>query len=216
MVRIEGQITSIKILVTFLFILIVTFCFLFFILSQNLSNLTTVHESQKVALNDYLDELGIISSEITTLSSSIDKRNSDLQIVQNKIHLLNSSNRKVLTDPLYWETRQFLNLDQTNRKRYDDETFNCAHFSAVTNNNAENKGIRCGFVVVKIPGDQDHACIAFQTTDHQDIVFFEPQTDRRVYLEIGRDYWADCMEVGVGYYYERDPNWVIEGWEIYW
>jgi hypothetical protein len=57
--------------------------------------------------------------------------------------------------------------------------------------------------------------VAFNTTD-KGLLYYEPQTDEKVNLQVGKDYWADCVVVQPGYYYEDDPDCIVEDFTLYW
>jgi hypothetical protein len=91
-----------------------------------------------------------------------------------------------LRDPSYAEAVAFLNRDRTDRNHYDEDSYVCSHFSRDVCNNAEIEGWRCAFVELRYSGS-GHSIIAFDTID-RGLVYFEPQFDDEVSLEIGRRY----------------------------
>jgi hypothetical protein len=91
-----------------------------------------------------------------------------------------------LRDPSYAEAMAFLNSDRTDRNHYDEDSYVCSHFSRDVCNNAEAEGLRCAFVELRYSGS-GHSIIAFDTID-RGLVYFEPQFDDEVSLEIGRSY----------------------------
>jgi len=91
-----------------------------------------------------------------------------------------------LKDPHYAEAVAFLSSDRTDRNRYDDDNYVCSHFSRDVCNNAEAAGLRCAFVELRY-SDLGHSIIAFDTID-RGLVYFEPQFDDEVRVEIGRRY----------------------------
>jgi hypothetical protein len=91
-----------------------------------------------------------------------------------------------LKDPHYAEAVAFLSSDRTDRNRYDDDNYVCSHFSRDVCNNAEAEGLRCAFVELRY-SDSGHSIIAFDTID-RGLVYFEPQFDDEVRVEIGRRY----------------------------
>jgi hypothetical protein len=88
-----------------------------------------------------------------------------------KVRLINNRDSK---DPTWEELLVFLKEDKTDEIQYTS-TFVCADFAETLHNNAEKKGIRCGFVAVgtgeyRSPGPisitiGSHALNAFQTVD---------------------------------------------------
>jgi len=91
-----------------------------------------------------------------------------------------------LADPTYAEAVDFLRRDRTDWNRYDDDSYVCSHFSRDVCNNAEAEGWRCAFVELRY-SDSGHSIIAFDTID-RGLVYFEPQFDDGVRVEIGRRY----------------------------
>ena len=105
--------------------------------------------------------------------------------------------------PSYNEVRTFLRRDRTDRIRYDTDDFNCTDYSAAVVNNAAAEGIRAAFVIVSY-ADEDaarHTIIAFDTVD-KGLVYFEPQSDEKVNLTLGKRFYQSIV-VSSGYYYER-------------
>jgi len=187
----------------------------FYTISQSIS----VVEQQKKNVEDYLNDvnnnLSVVNSQISNVNNEISQVVENLEENISVLEMLESGKRYEIHDPTYSDVIKFLNNDNTNEKPYDDETFNCADFAQEVNNNAEEQGIRCAYVGVNLSCGIPHACVAFDTTDNG-IVYYEPQSDEKVNLEIGKDYWADCIVVSPGYYYERDPDWIIEDFTLYW
>lgn len=127
--------------------------------------------------------------------------------------MLKSGKRYELHDPTYSEVKTFLNLDKTDR--IYDEGFVCRHYAQHLNNNAEEQGIRCAYVHIDLSGGKPHACIAFNVT-YQGIIYFEPSNDWKVVLRLTKDYFADCIVCPSGYYYKRDPDCIVEDFELFW
>lgn len=91
-----------------------------------------------------------------------------------------------LKDPTYAEAVAFLSSDRTDRNRYDDDYYVCSHFCRDVCNNAEAEGLRCAFVELRYSGS-GHSIVAFDTID-RGLVYFEPQFDDEVRVEIGQRY----------------------------
>lgn len=183
------------------------------------------------------DSIMTLTKETDSLQEELNQKNQALESLNNQ--LINTQNEKriasenlnetieelqlreigkkyELHDPLFWEARNFLVLDHTNYNTYDEETFTCINYAQEVNNNAEKSGIRCGYVIVNFSDSEiSHALIAFESTD-QGLKFFEPQSDERVNLQIGKDYWADCVIPNGNYYYIDEPGDTIESYTIYW
>ncbi|MDI6814647.1 MAG: hypothetical protein QMC90_00975 [Dehalococcoidales bacterium] len=105
-----------------------------------------------------------------------------------------------LRDPTYKEVITFLKEDKTDKNKYVEDTYVCSHFARDVGNNAEAKGLRCAFIVLRYP-DGGHAIIAFNTID-EGLVYFEPQSDERVRPVIGKRFYQ-CIEPRPGYYYKE-------------
>jgi len=150
----------------------------------------------------------------------VGEKEAELAGALEELKKLQSGKRYILHDPSYREVQEFLLYDNTDRIPYNEESFTCMHYAQRVNNNAEEKGIRCAYVYVELRKGA-HACVAFQIPEWENqLLFIEPQTDERVRLgtwAIGKDYWADCVEIkNPDYYYERDPNNIVENFVLYW
>ena len=144
----------------------------------------------------------------------INQTRNSLNNVAEELKLLRSGKRYTLHDPTYSEVISFITSDKTDKKQYS-EHFTCINFAQEVNNNAEARGIRCGVVFVNLSGGDGHALVAFNTMD-RGLVFFEPQSDERVNLQVGKDYWADCVIPRGNYYYERNPDNIVKDFKIVW
>ena len=187
----------------------------FYTISQSISELEQQKKNVENDLNDINDNLNIVNNQISTINNEINQVIEYLNENISELEKLQSCKRYEMHDPTCIDVAKFLINDKTSEKLYDDDVFNCANYAQEVNNNAEAQGIRCAYVGVNLSGGIPHACVAFNTTDKK-IVYYEPQNDKIVYLETGKDYWSDCMTVPPGYYYERDPDWIIEGFTLYW
>jgi hypothetical protein len=158
--------------------------------------------------NSYLlQETKNLKEEISTIST-------DLNDTLIKINEIKKENIKYLYDPTSEEAYNFILSDKTDQNTYDEEKYNCAHYSMDTDNNAEKNGIRCAYVKINLQSGLPHAIVAFNTTD-KGLLFFEPQTDETVYLIIGMDYWEDCVNT-TSPKFERNDNNIVLDYEIYW
>jgi len=137
-------------------------------------------------------QIGNISNKVLDYDENIIILKEELENITNKINSLESKGKYILYDTDYVNISEFIFDDKTNENTYDDDKYNCAHFSRDVNNNAEEKGLRCAYVIAFFDTGYPHALVAFSTTD-KGLVFFEPQTDEKVELEIGKDYWTECV-----------------------
>jgi len=163
------------------------------------------------SLKAYEEKITINLEEIELNSNKLNDSTSTLELINLKIQQLRNKSKYELHDPAYEEVTSFLINDTTNNNSYHDTNYNCAHYSRDVNNNAEELGIRCAYVVLEINTGIPHALIAFNTTD-DGLVFFEPQTDEIVLLEVGKDYWIDCVVSEEDY----ESGNIIEKITVYW
>jgi flagellar biosynthesis/type III secretory pathway protein FliH len=91
-----------------------------------------------------------------------------------------------IRDPTSLEALNFIAADRTNNIPYDVNTFNCQDFSATVKRNAFNVGYRAFFVYIDYE-TTSHSVVAFNTTD-KGIIFIEPQFDKIVKVEVGKNY----------------------------
>ena len=90
-------------------------------------------------------------------------------------------------NPTYSEVLKFIWNDKTDKNDYVENVYVCRHFSRDVVSNAYDAGYRCFYVYLGF-GDGAHAIVGFDTTD-RGMVYYEPQTDDRVYPEVGKVYW---------------------------
>jgi hypothetical protein len=91
-----------------------------------------------------------------------------------------------LRDPTSLEVLNFITADQTNNIPYDVNTFNCQEFSAIVKTNSFNVGYRAFYVYIDFE-TTSHSVVAFNTTD-KGLIFIEPQFDKIVKVEVGKNY----------------------------
>ena len=97
-----------------------------------------------------------------------------------------SSQATELKNSTFEEVKDFILRDPTSRNEFVLNQYECRHFATDVNNNAEAEGLRCAFVLLCFNQGQ-HAVIAFDTVD-RGLVYIEPQTDARIYPEVGGKY----------------------------
>ena len=220
-VMIRSRVVKIYALTISILLVVVTWqCYMNFTKLENtkekIRTLKRYRYSLEKTLENLTAEREVMLIELAYVRSEVNNTEEQLEQLHDKISKLKSRNKYMLHDLSYAEVLNFIRRDKTNRNKYVENEYVCSHFARDVNNNAESQGIRCGFVIINLTGNANHAIIAFNTTD-RGLVFFEPQTDERVrYLETGKDYWADCVIPAGNYYYERDPNNIIEGFIIIW
>ncbi len=166
------------------------------------------------ALDNHKKELADLTLEVYSTQNELLETRDTLNETYDEVELRRSDGIFEMYNPTYSELMDFIRSDGTNRKRYDEETFNCVHYSLEVKNNAESIGMRCGYVTINLSGDYDHAIVAFNTTD-RGIIYLEPQSDEVANLEVGKYYWADCVVIRSSrYYYPRDPDDIIQDYGI--
>jgi hypothetical protein len=212
---VEGKKVELILIASFLLIVIISVVFLFTVY-QSISELTNEKQEIDDELSGCISDLDEINSGILLTKKEIRQIKSELNETSSELELRKSDGLYEMHDPTYSEAMNFIRTDKTNSKRYNEDTFNCAHYSLVVNNNSESVGIRCACVIVNLSGEEGHALVAFNTTD-EGILYIEPQSDEKVNLKVGKDYWADCVvERSSRYRYLRDSDNIVEGYELYW
>jgi len=181
----------------FLIIIILVFCII-----TTYSITTLVYTKEKLESTN--NQLLSTKAEMNYYNKSLENT------IKNINHLINQ-NKTELKDPTYKETLDFIFNDTTNENTYHDTDYNCVHFSTDVNNNAEEKGIRCAYVELTFNYNYPHAIIAFNTTD-KGLVFFEPQLDEIANVEIGKDYWGECVENSTS----KGAGNVVIDYKLYW
>lgn len=158
------------------------------------------------------------NSKITSLNNDITKSKNELNNITQKNENITKKIKYFKNESIYYihnpsshEAYDFIENDTTNENEYDDNEYYCVHFARDVNNNAEEKGIICGYVEINMSGGIPHSIVAFNTSD-KGVIFFEPQTDKIAYIEIGKDYWLDCFIDGE---YKGEGN-IIQNYSIYW
>ena len=205
-------------IVGFIFLLMVvpTTGYLVYTTVQSNSILTTQTTPLQTELEEQQHILDTLNTEWTQLRDQILQRSEELNNTLDELALRQTAPRYTVHDPLYWEARDFLTNDTTDLTPFNETTFNSAHYAQKVNNNAEKKGIRCAYVKVTFSdSNQTHALLAFETTD-RGLNFFEPQTDEKVNLQIGKNYWRDCVIPTWGLPYAAVPGYTIESFTVYW
>ena len=184
-----------------------------------INNLKTASENEKSQLETQIQNLETqldgIESELNDTKGQLTEVQEELEEKYLEIIDIYNGTRYNLHNPSFSEARYFMNNDDTNEIPYEAVNFTCAHYSQRANNNAEDMGISCAVVILNF-NLSSHAIIAFNTTD-RGMVYFEPQTDDIVVnLEIGNDYWTDCVINDPGWYYIDDSDDTIKSIMTYW
>ena len=163
---------------------------------QDLKLETTNLEDELILTNNQLNYSNIyldsIETELADYNLCLDENITILQSLRN-------GNKFNLHDPTYKEIIEFMDLDLSDELRE-------------LVNNAKNQGIRCSFVFI-IMGDSELRIVGFNTID-EGMIYFEAETDYRVFPEIGKQYCA-CVE-GSPYYSPTDYDDTITDILIMW
>jgi hypothetical protein len=114
-----------------------------------------------------------------------------------------------LRDPTYSEALRFLRRDATDRIDYHLGSFVCHDYSTTVKVNAFKEGIHCYYVSLEFPEPPGHAIVAFNTTD-RGLVFFEPQEDKEMDVDLGIRYFRDNGN------YVVDYDDTIVGFDLVW
>ncbi len=92
-----------------------------------------------------------------------------------------------IRNPTYSEVLKFMWDDKTDDNDYIDDVYVCRHFSSDVVRHAYEEGYRSFYVYIGF-GNSSHAIVGFNTTD-RGMIYYEPQTDDRVYPVVGNVYW---------------------------
>ncbi len=101
--------------------------------------------------------------------------------------------RPKLEDPTLQEVRLFLEKNLIDQRVYDPQEYVCRHYARDLVNQAGAEGIRAGYVVLLFPPTgyvyTGHAIVCFEVPDYG-LVFFEPQSDAEVTVELDKSYFG--------------------------
>lgn len=198
-------------------------------LSDSISKINEKKKDIKSEIELSNTDLSYIKSQIFIINNQIDDVKQSLENTNSDVKYLKNGDRYELHDPTYSEMIDFLRSDKTNQKEYIEDVYVCRHFANEVNNNSEACGIRCGYVSVFLSGPEDHAIVAFNTTD-KGIVYYDPSYCSswgtfneltsgyywKIDLQIGKDYYADCLTLPADFYYDPDPDCKVLDFEVIW
>jgi hypothetical protein len=139
-------------------------------------------------------------------------------------HRITLVNNVSARDPSYTELLNFLRVDETDKIQYDYGSFVCADFAETVHNNAENAGIKAGYVTIDFYEiDGGHACNVFNTTD-RGLVFIDctdslgdrgpSNNDRVVTVKEGSTYYLQYLFASERW--RAVPMGTVKTYEIYW
>lgn len=157
--------------------------------------LGVMHESQINELENQIENKNILIdnlfnnlTELKTQCSAEKEQialdyNLEMKELQEKI----SNSRLINFNPTLQEVKKILREDDTERKKYIDDTFNCVDFS----NRLIQEFLKRGIFACKVTlyfDDGAHAIVSVDTSDYG-IIYIEPQDDEIInVLSIGEDY----------------------------
>jgi hypothetical protein len=181
---------------------------------ENLDSYASYLENESQELHFTIEAM---SSEIVNISNHLEKTNESLQENLSELQLLRMGTKYKQHDPTYAEVTNFILSDTTDSRPYEEGTFDCENFAQTINDNAENSGIRCAYVVIYFANTTvGHALVGFYTHD-RGMVYVECQTDEWVEnLEIGKEYWTECVIPNDHYEYQDAPNDTIQEILLFW
>lgn len=141
-------------------------------------------------------------------------------------HRITLANNVSARDPSYEDLLNFLMVDQTDEIQYNYSSFVCADFAETVHNNAENAGIKAGYVSVDFYEINDgHACNVFNTTD-RGLIFIDctgyregyiGNCDTIVTMKIGEKYDVSGLFGSRKYYSDyNNKDLTVKTYEIYW
>jgi hypothetical protein len=183
-----------------------------------LNELTTEYqENTNILASYYQNELDDISTQLEEMTKEFEYVNQSLQENLTQLENILSADTYEFYDPTYSEVAQFMENDNTNTLPYDARDFNCLHFSRTFITNAKQLSMRCALIIINFEETNvSHAIVGFNTTD-QGMVYIEPQSDEWVEdLELGNDYWTDCVVSNGIYYHAEEPDDTIREILIFW
>lgn len=98
-------------------------------------------------------------------------------------------------NPTYAEMKEFIKEDKTDQNEYIWGKYVCWNFAIDLVDNATEKGIGAGYVILWFPKQEtcsSHAIACFNTTD-RGLIFIESITDEEVRIVVGKSYWQGVV-----------------------
>jgi hypothetical protein len=175
--------------------------------SQQLDATTSELQQTKTNYTSTLETLNEEKTHSSQLQATITNLQANLDAVTSGFGYFSK-------DPTYAQAKAFLASDRTDSNPYVDDTYVCEDYAYDVVTHALQLKIRCAFVSIRYP-DAAHAIIAFNTTD-KGLVYFEPQSDEEVRLQIGKHFWQSII-VNPGYsYYAPNYDDTVERFNVIW
>ena len=186
------------------FLIIIYVCLLITITGNILYNYeTTISDQERIIINyeTHINAMyDIFNIQLTTeayqerlindMNNTIiqkDKQITDYkEIIEYKDSVLDRR-QKILLEPTFAEVTQFLSDDKTDQLEWIESSYDCTQFSLDVMRNAFKQGIYSCVVRIDLDDGLAHNLIAFKTSD-AGIQYFEPQTDKNVFMYPDMDY----------------------------
>jgi len=171
--------TSKTILLTLILLLIAGFAFYFF------QSTDTIKKKDST--------IASLEKDKTSLESAVNLLQSEREDVKLLLKNISDIKNSELRDPTWNELKMFLELDDTNKMRYND-SFDCSGFAIELFKRARNIGLRCGIAEVEYEKNTTgHMLNVFQTDKgliFVDVTGNENGTgkDQIAYIKVGKHY----------------------------
>jgi len=201
-------------------------------IKEELSSTKQELDSAETRYSDALNELESYQAELATYIKELqlykDTFGSVVQSgVQPPFYRIYLTDTRAATDPTFDELEDFLLEDKTDRNDYITDVYMCGDFATDVHNNAEQAGIRAGWVAILLEADDGstayHACNVFQTTD-KGLIFIDctgsqagerspSNSDTRVNVRLGIQYKPRFM---FATRWRVENMGIIRDIEVYW
>jgi hypothetical protein len=187
-------------------------------LQSQTSSLQTQVTQSSAKLDSATKELALYKDTFGSVVASDVNPNAD------RVSLVNNS---AAVNPTWNQLYNFIKSDQTDRKAYVLDSYDCKDFSRDVHNNAEKAGIRAAWVAIKFKGETiGHACNAFKTVD-RGLVFIdctgvEPgnnglySCDKSVAVKLGSAYQPAVMFSDPYWRVTWYPMGTVDDIRVYW
>ena len=119
------------------------------------------------------------------------------------------------TDITYDQVIKFIKQDETDQIPYSDSTFTCGEYAENVQHNAENAGIRCGWVEILFVTAERHSCNVFNTTD-RGLVFIDCTCADSIIPINTNTIYQQYRPIALDPNKSIDPLPYIQDYEIYW
>jgi len=189
-------------------------------------------DSAETRYRDTLDQLESYKEEITMYIEELELYKDTFGSVvqsgrQPPYYRVYLTNVRTATDPTFDELENFLKEDKTDQRDYVTDVYMCGDFATDVHNNAEQAGIRAGWVAILLEAEDGstsyHACNVFKTTD-EGLIFIDctgsqagemspSKSDTRVNVKLDIPYKPRFMFVTR---WRAESIGIIRDIEVYW